>query len=359
MKVAAKNKAVPEWSDWATATGTPHRKPDPPTLDSATPGCDSGNKPQIALAWTAPANDGGSAVTDYRFSYGSGATLLVDDETKRSATITGLTASTSYTVTAQAKNKAGWSPSSASVTATTLGCTSSVGGSLAVSPATVAENAGATSIDVTLAVDSPPAVDTDVTLTVGDGTGSAAAGTDYRGVAAKQVTIGAGLDKASTSFTLTPLDNTRCDGDRTIGMSFIYNGNTISATVTITDDDTCTPLMLALAGDCDAGAAVAASWEESSSTSPTAGYTVEYKQSTASAWTSEGTIRALSHTITGLTGGAAYTVRVTALDGTGQNRPGRDHTRVPARPADAGQRHPGLHQRQQAPDRAGLDGARR
>ncbi|NDE16566.1 fibronectin type III domain-containing protein [bacterium] len=79
---------------------------------------------QVSLAWTAPASNGGSAVSDYaiRYSGDNGLTWTVFNDsvsTLTSATVTGLTNGTGYIFQVAAVNGAGtgsWSTSSAVVT---------------------------------------------------------------------------------------------------------------------------------------------------------------------------------------------------------------------------------------------------
>ncbi|MCX7416723.1 MAG: fibronectin type III domain-containing protein [Planctomycetia bacterium] len=83
----------------------------------------SGNA-QLAVTWTAPANTGGSAITDYlvKYSANSGSTwtnFIHPVSTLTSCTITGLTNGTSYIIKVIAKNAVGISlPSASSAPAT-------------------------------------------------------------------------------------------------------------------------------------------------------------------------------------------------------------------------------------------------
>ena len=92
---------------------------------------------EVALSWTAPANNGGSAITDYviEYSSNSGSTWVTfsdNTSTSTSATVTGLTNGTSYVFKVAAKNSAGtgnYSASSPSLTpVTTPGAPQSVTG---------------------------------------------------------------------------------------------------------------------------------------------------------------------------------------------------------------------------------------
>ena len=85
---------------------------------TATPG-----STQVALSWTAPISNGGSAITDYVVEYSSNggsswSTFTDGTSTVTSATVTGLTNGTAYTFRVSAVNAAGTGAASATVTAT-------------------------------------------------------------------------------------------------------------------------------------------------------------------------------------------------------------------------------------------------
>lgn len=84
----------------------------------------------ILVNWNAPANDGGSTITDYLVAYNTGtalfnaeaATLVVvpvsDPNAQTSHTLTGLVSGTQYAVAVAARNEVGDSPYSTSASAT-------------------------------------------------------------------------------------------------------------------------------------------------------------------------------------------------------------------------------------------------
>ena len=92
---------------------------------------------------------------------------------------------------------------------------------LSVTPARVAEDAGATPVTVTATFSNAVTYDTatTVTVTVGDTGDSATEGVDYQSVASFTVTIAAGASSGSTPFTLTPIDDTLVEDDETISVN--------------------------------------------------------------------------------------------------------------------------------------------
>ena len=110
LTVAAMSVSMPTTA-WAALAGAP-------TSLSGT----AGNL-QVALTWTAPASDGGEAITDYTVEYSSnsGATYnWFNDGTSTavSATVTGLVNGTSYLFRVSAVNGSGTGPASATAGAT-------------------------------------------------------------------------------------------------------------------------------------------------------------------------------------------------------------------------------------------------
>ncbi len=98
----------------AGATGTPSTIPGAPTGVSLTPG-----NAQLAVSWTAPASNGGSAITQYTATASPGGSTCSSAST--GCTITGLTNGTSYTVTVTATNANGAGPASSGATGTPQG----------------------------------------------------------------------------------------------------------------------------------------------------------------------------------------------------------------------------------------------
>ena len=106
--------AIGTSSPSAAASATTAGKPGAPTSVSAS---SNGNQ-QSLVSWTAPAADGGSAITQYTVTSSSGATCVT---ATTSCTVTGLADSTVYTFTVKATNALGDSVASSAATATTAG----------------------------------------------------------------------------------------------------------------------------------------------------------------------------------------------------------------------------------------------
>ncbi|MBM3677176.1 MAG: hypothetical protein FJW96_04735 [Actinobacteria bacterium] len=122
FRVAATNAVGTGLDSAATTTITPVAgvPPGPPTGVAATAG-----NAQVALTWVAPANGGGSPITQYRVTRtasGGSPVATLTGSTTTSFTITGLVNGTAYTFTVAAVNAAGPGPeSSPPVSATPAG----------------------------------------------------------------------------------------------------------------------------------------------------------------------------------------------------------------------------------------------
>ncbi len=114
--------------------------------------------------------------------------------------------------------------------------TASTGVVLSVSPDTIDEDAGATTVAVTGVLNGAPrSADTGVTVSVSAGTASAG---DFAAVSDFALTIPAGRTSGTASFSLTPVDDAVEEGAETISVSGTAQGLAVTAaTVTIEDDD--------------------------------------------------------------------------------------------------------------------------
>ncbi len=115
--------------------------------------------------------------------------------------------------------------------------TASAGVALTVSPGTVNEDAGATTVTVTGTLDGAPRTsETAVTVSVSAGTASAA---DFAAVADFTLTIPAGQSSGTATFTLTPVDDAIYEGDETVNVTGMAQSLAVTgAAVEIVDDET-------------------------------------------------------------------------------------------------------------------------
>ena len=110
---------------------------------------------------------------------------------------------------------------------------------LTVSPASVSEDDGATTVTVTATLDGSVTLGTATEVTVSVGGGSATSGTDYTAVSNFTVTIPKETASGTGTFTLTPTNDSVVEGDETIDVTGAADGFTVTkAQVTLTDDDT-------------------------------------------------------------------------------------------------------------------------
>ena len=109
-----------------------------------------------------------------------------------------------------------------------------------MSPSSVVEGAGATTVTVTATLDGSTTfdVDTTVSVKVGKSGDAAASGKDYTGVEGFDVTISAGESSGQQTFSLTPMQDTLDEDDEKLTIHATATGLTVSdAEVAITDDD--------------------------------------------------------------------------------------------------------------------------
>ncbi len=297
----------------STESATPRTTPGAPTSLGTTAG-DS----QVALAWTAPVSNGGSAITDYVIEYklhadSSWTTFSDGTSTSTSATVTGLTNGSSYDFRVYAVNGAGTSTASSPATDTPL----------AVPSAPTGLSATAGNGQVGLSWGAP----------VSDG-GDAI--TDYiveykLSTDSSWTTFSDGTS-TSTSTTVTGLSNGSSYNFRVSAVNGVGTGSA-SSTATATPSTTPgTPSGLAAtAGD----EQVTLSWTAASSGgSAITDYLIEYKLSADSVWTTfaDGTSAAVSAVVTGLTNDSSYDFRVTAVNINGS---GSASSTATATPVDA------------------------
>ena len=109
---------------------------------------------------------------------------------------------------------------------------------LTVTPSTVAEDAGATTLTVTVTTGGVTVAEpADISFEVAGGTttGMATSGTDFAAVDDFDLVLPAGQTSVSGTFTLTPTDDTVIEGNETLNVNIL--SSTLTAAVTITDND--------------------------------------------------------------------------------------------------------------------------
>ena len=110
---------------------------------------------------------------------------------------------------------------------------------LTVSPNSVGEDDGATTVTVTATLGGSATLLTDTTVTVSVGGGTATSGTDYAAVSNFTVTIPKETASGTGTFTLTPIQDTIAEGDETIDVTGAADDFTVTkAEMTLTDDET-------------------------------------------------------------------------------------------------------------------------
>ncbi|HXC75648.1 MAG TPA: GH25 family lysozyme [Candidatus Acidoferrum sp.] len=149
FKVAAINSIGTGSASAASNAVTPSAAsvPGPPTAAVATAG-----NARVSLTWTAPASDGGSAITSYRVTPFIGATAQTAIPTGTpgtSFTVSGLTNGTTYTFTIAATNVVGTGPPSTASNPATPSVPPPVGTAYVANPSSITEYALGVSGNVT------------------------------------------------------------------------------------------------------------------------------------------------------------------------------------------------------------------
>ena len=172
----------------------------------------------LAVSWTAPADNGGSAITDYDLRYrekpasGDPAWTELDDttaSTATTATITGLTSGTEYEVQVRAQNAIGegpWSPTATGMPALTLSITAEETTAVSVGQdsTTFDESVGTVDFTVTLSAASTE------TVTVGYATQGIPDGDPIiDGNNATSAVAGEDYTAATGTLTFTPGDTSK------------------------------------------------------------------------------------------------------------------------------------------------------
>ena len=304
VQVRAQNDADNgDWSDSSSATpSTVPSKPGAPTLTAG--------DEQIAVSWDAPSSDGGATVTDYDVRYRKSTVSdwtewnASDTSTTRTATITGLTNGTYYHVSVRATNIAGDSSWSSYTQAR---------------PNVVPE-----------APDAPTVTRGNKSLSVSwdepDNDGSAITDYDVRYCSttcsseSNWTEWNSGNTSTSTSATITGLDNGTEYEVQVSAQNAKGNGDWSESGTGTPATKPATPAKPTLTmGDKQ----LAVTWDapDDNGTAIT-DYDVQYKKTSVSnytEWNASDTSTTRSATITGLTNGLDYHVRVRATNDVGDS----------------------------------------
>jgi hypothetical protein len=302
FRVAATNEAGLGAYSTSSAARTPVGAPGAPTNVAGT----SANA-QVSLTWSAPTNNGGSAITDYVIQYSSNSgstwTTFTDTvSTATSVTVTGLTNGTTYVFHVAAKNAVGtgsYSTNSSSLIPFTL----------PNAPTSVSAATGARQSNVTW------------TAPASNG-GSAITGyairysTDNAATWSTPVLTGS----SATSFVVTGLSVTATAHYfqvATINVAGQSGWSANSPYVYIQDYAAAPTNVAGVAGNTQ----VALTWTAPTSNGGSAisNYDVQYSSNSGSTWTSfsHTASTAASLTVTGLTNGVDYLFKVAAINGWG------------------------------------------
>jgi len=303
FRVAATNQAGLSAYSTSSAARTPLGAPGAPTNVAGTPA-----NAQVSLTWSAPTDNGGSAITDYVIQYSSNSgstwTTFTDTvSTAASVTVTGLTNGTTYVFHVAAKNSVGtgsYSTNSSSLIPFTR----------PNAPTSVSAATGARQSNVTW------------TAPASNG-GSAITGyairysTDNAGTWSTPVLTGS----SATSFVVTGLSVTATAHYfqvATINIAGQSGWSANSPYVYIQDYPAAPTNVAGVAGNSQ----VALTWTAPTSNGGSAisNYDVQYSSDNGSSWTifNHTTSTATSLTVTGLTNGVDYLFKVAAIIGWGR-----------------------------------------
>ncbi len=275
----------------ASNPATPATKPGVPTIGTATAGPGS-----ATVTWTAPASNGGAAITGYvvtPYKAGVAQTAQTFNSAATTETATGLANNTAYTFTVAAINVMGTGAASAQSNSVT---TPTTPGAPTIGTAT----AGVGSATVTW------------TAPVSNG-GSAITGyvvTPYKaGVAQTAQTF----NSTATTETATALANNTAYTFTVAAINGVGTGAASAQSNSVTTPTTPGAPTIGTATRGNASATVTWTAPASNGGSAITGYVVTPSSGTAQTFNSTAT----TETVTGLTNGTAYTFKVAAINGVG------------------------------------------
>ena len=287
VRVRAAN-AAGEGPYSALDSGTPRTTPGAPTITSATAG-DS----FVDLVWTAPGSNGGSSITDYVVQYssdsGSSWSTFADGTSSGTSTrVTGLTNGTSYTFQVAAVNAAGTGSYSSASSAV-------VPGTVAGAPTITSVTAGDGQLSVAFTAPS-------------DTGGAAVTDYDYQLNGGSWVSVGA----TTSPFTITSLTN---GTEYLVRVRAVTSEGDGAASGPATGTPRTTPgAPTSLSATVGSGQATITFTAGSDGGSSILRY--EYELDDSNSWVSAGVV-ASPVTVTGLTNGTTYSVKIRAVNAAG------------------------------------------
>ncbi len=270
---------------------------------------------QATLSWTAPASDGGAAISGYQYQLkaGTGAygqwTTIPGGPSARSYIVPGLTNGTQYFFRVRAVNRDGTGPPSTEESATPSPTVDTTLRALSLTTVTLA----------------PVAVTLTPAFTPATRTYTAAVGSTVT-----QVAVTATPNKAGATRTITPADaNTTAAGHQ---VALVVGANPITVrvadgtnagvyTITVTRAGSVPGAPTGLTATVGEGGEVTLSWTAPAGSGAVSGYEYQQKAGTGAygAWTpiAGSGPSTTSYIVTGLTDGTAYAFRVRAVNSTG------------------------------------------
>ena len=285
---------------FAPTTTTDNTVPGAPTSLSGTAAATS-----MALAWTAPTDTGGAAITDYELRYQAGSTAggtwTALGQTTTSYTQASLDKGTEYTFQVRAVNSVGNSDASTAVTETTLTTVPGAPTSLTVTP-------DQTSVDLSWAAPTDTGGTAITEYQYRFTTGSSAGGT------------WTDTDSTTTSQTITGLD---ADTEYTFQVRAVNSVGNSAASTAVTETTDAETLITAPGAPTSlsataqtGGTSVELDWTAPSDNGGAAITDYETSSDDGTTWVSTSST-VTTYTVTGLDKGTEYTFQVRAINSAG------------------------------------------